>query len=257
MRRVTALVLAAGLAVPACKESQDDEVSRVSCGDFDLVVVETLSRKPPAGWNVDFHLWREAGGERRLVDERRTEPAYPPPGPGEGYRELQPAGDTRYTWHVHVSPAEFDEAEYEAIVECLAANLEKLQGDLDRSRPPYDQFPKARQPRIVSVRRLDYDGLRRTWTDGAIVQELVLEPSGDLFLVFSGRRVPVGFLESDGKHAVLVRESESPNLDEPRIDDVVRHLGGFEDGEGRTIFHTYEVEAVSKDELEARREGRR
>ena len=36
-----------------------------------------------------------------------------------------------------MSPAEFDRAEYDAIVECLAANLEKLQGDLENIRSYY------------------------------------------------------------------------------------------------------------------------
>ncbi len=253
MRRAACLLTAAVLTLPACKGSQDDEVSRVACGEFELVVVETLSRKPPAGWNVDFHLWQEAGEERRLVDARHAEPAYPPPTPGEGYRELQPAGDTKYVWHIHVNPADFDRAEYDAIAECLAANLETLQSDLEKSRPPYDQFPKARQPRIVSVRYLDYDGLRRTWSAGAILQELVLEPSGDFYLEFSGRRTFVGFLQSDGKNVVLLENPESPNLDEQNIEDVLRHLRQFENSEGQTIFHTYEVEAVEKDELEERR----
>lgn len=253
MRYGVRLAATAALALSACQKSKDDEVSRVSCGAFDLVVVERLSRKPPAGWDAGFFLYREAGEARTLVDERRAEAAYPPPAPEEGFLELQPAAGTKYAWHVHVSPSAFDRTEYDAIAACLEANLATLQEDIGKSRPPYDQFPPARQPRIVSVRYLDYDGLRRTWRAGGILQELVLEPSGDFYLGFSGRRTLVGFVESDGRHVVLQRDPDSPNLDEPRIDDIVRHLAQFEDAEGRTIFHDYEVEAVSKSELESRR----
>ena len=49
---------------------------------------------------------------------------------------------------------------------------------------------------------------------GAIVLELVLEPSGDLFLLFSERRTRVGFVESDGKRVVLWISSQPKDFGE-------------------------------------------
>jgi hypothetical protein len=249
VRRLGRILLVTGLAAGAagCERTQVNEVTRVSCGETTLTIVETLVARPPAGYDVDFELFLGGGEHRRLVDRLRSEPAYPEPRPTEGYVRWQP--DEKYSWHVHVSPSEFSGEEYSRIRACLGTNLEKIQADLSRSRKPHAQFHIRRQPAIVSIRHFDWESLRRTYDREDSDRRIEVDPSGEIVLVTPQRKTVIGLVEAEGSRVVLMEKSQSPDLEEGKVGELIKYFGGFANAEGRTLFHDFDVRSAAHEEF--------
>jgi hypothetical protein len=181
LRVITAAIVISAVCLGACSKRRHHDVFDLPCGTGRLVLHEDHLTTFETTY-VTFELRYIQRKNVRLVDKLKAR-ARLYLGPTTAQR-LHYFRDNRAEdlWPIFVSPNQFSLAEYEQIRQTLASNLALLDEAVNRPREPLEHFREDRRPMISSIRYIDYDGLRRTYSGPDKHTDLTVEPDGSVWL---------------------------------------------------------------------------
>jgi hypothetical protein len=250
--RATTVAIAISLCLGSCSKRTQHDVFDLPCGPGRLVLHEDHLATFETTY-VTFELRYVEGENVRLVDKLKLRARlYLAPSTAQ---QLHHFRDNRAEdpWPIFVSPNRFSLSEYEQIRQTLESNLALIDEAVNRPREPVEYFREDRKPMISSIRYIDYDSLRHTYTGPDKHSNLTVEPDGSVWLgqawgAGGTSKGLIGF--ANEKRVVLTPYgSRITQLSSGKNIYTRANVQQWKSKEGHTIFDDFEVR-VAPDESE-------
>jgi hypothetical protein len=247
------------LLFSACSKRREHDVFDLPSGPGRLVLHEDHLTTFETTY-VTFELRYIEGKNVRLVDKLKPRArVYVAPIPNQHLHHFRNDNDP---WPIFVSPTRFSLSEYEQIRQTLESNLAVIDETVSRPREPVEHFREDRQPKISSIRYIDYDGLRHTYAGPDKHTNLTVEPDGSVWLGQAwgagGRsNTLIGFAKEQRVLLApygsrIAQSSSGKNI------YTLANIQQWKSKSGRTIFDEFKVSASSSEtEFEAAMSERR
>jgi len=168
-----------------------------------------------------------------------------PPAEAERHTRLKPAPDSA---PVFVSPREFTPAEYDQIRERLQATHEEFDAAAARSRTG-ESFDYSADLRLSSIRYVEYENFRRTYTGSQRKVTVSIAPGGAVWLSHPGGGTLLGNVVEAGRKVVF--GGVSANSPIGGIADPIAYALSVVDARGRRMADEFAVEKVTRAEYDA------
>jgi hypothetical protein len=147
-----------------------------------------------------------------------------------------------------VNPRDFTPAEYDQIRERLQATHEEFDASGARSRTG-ESFDYGAAPRLSSIRYVDYESFRRTYTGSQSKVTVAIQPDGVVWLSHPRGGMLLGNVVEAGRKVVL--GGMNANLPIAGISDPIAYALTVVDARGRRIADEFTVEKLGRAEYDA------
>jgi hypothetical protein len=230
----------------ACSKTSNRRLYETPCGAGKLVLALKVVTHPPAPSEVKFSLTLVSDGKSRFVDVLKPRATvWARPGESERFTTLRSGPDN---WPIFVSPRHFTAAEFDQIRDRLKAVAGEFDASAAQSRTGVSADYGA-DVQLSSIRYVDYDSFRRTYTGSNPKVTATIYPDGGLWLIHPGGTVLLGNIVEGGRK--LVFGSSLAKLTIAGIADPVGYALAAKDSAGRRIADEFAVEKLTSSQYEA------